>query len=118
MRHGQAAVVYVRGGGHDGGGAVGVFTDDHPPVVRERSHGGRAYGLTAVTTALLFTLSMLLLPLLASLPAVATIPCMLFIGANMMQQVVDGERMVLQKMSKSFWIYLKTSPVFFHFPQL
>ena len=41
--------------------------------------GGRIR-LTAMTTALLFALSMLLLSLLASLPAVSTIP---FIGSKM-----------------------------------
>jgi len=49
--------------------------------------GGRT-GLAALVTALLFALSMPLLPLFASLPAVVTIPCLVFIGGKMMQTVV------------------------------
>lgn len=49
---------------------------------------GRPHGLTAVTTAACFVLALFFIPLVGMVPAYATAPILIIVGALMMQEVV------------------------------
>ncbi|HPK63257.1 MAG TPA: NCS2 family permease, partial [Sphaerochaeta sp.] len=67
-----------------GTSTVTTFVESSAGVVE----GGRT-GLTALTTAILFLLSLFLVPLFSSIPSVATAPALIIVGVFMITPVVD-----------------------------
>ncbi|HPB41765.1 MAG TPA: NCS2 family permease [Sphaerochaeta sp.] len=67
-----------------GTSTVTTFVESSAGVVE----GGRT-GLTALTTAILFLLSLFLVPLFSSIPSVATAPALIIVGVFMITPVVN-----------------------------
>ncbi len=63
--------------------------------------GGRT-GLTAVTTGILFLLSIFFLPIIAAIPAAATAPILILVGAIMMRGVTDLEWIRIEEIIPAF----------------
>ena len=63
---------------------VTTFVESSAGVVE----GGRT-GLTALTVAILFLVSLFLVPLFSSIPSVATAPALIIVGVFMITPVVD-----------------------------
>jgi len=82
------------------GTAVGAVMGTSPVIIHNEScagvqEGGRT-GLCAVTTAVLFLCSPMLVPLIELIPPQATAPCLVLVGALMMTPIRDIDFMDLR----------------------
>jgi len=98
------------------GTGLGALLGTSPVIIHNESaagvqEGGRT-GLCALTTALLFVASPMLVPLIELIPPEATAPCLVLVGAMMMVPVRDVDFTDLRTALPSFLIICVTPMTF------